>query len=133
MVMRKNARRPLLPVIVIMVVAVAAACDRDPLLAPIASTISLSAETSLLRPGESTELTAVVTDEAGTAVHDGTVVRFLSTLGRVDPETAKTEDGVAKARFIAGGVLGTARVTAISGAAEPGVDVPNTFDIVIEN
>ena len=133
MVMTKNASRPLLLVIAAAALGVAVACDRDPLLAPVASTISLTAETSLLRPGESTALTAVVTEEAGTAVHDGTVVRFLSTLGRVEPETAKTEDGVAKARFIAGGVLGTARVTASSGAAESGVDLPNTLDIVIEN
>lgn len=113
--------------------AVVPACDRDPLLAPVASTIGLTAQTTLLRPGESTELTAVVTEEAGTAVHDGTTVRFLSTLGRVDPETAKTEDGVAKATFTAGNVLGTARITALSGAAEPNVDLPNVFDIVIEN
>ena len=113
--------------------AVVPACDRDPLLAPVASTISLTAQTTLLRPGESTQLTAVVTEEAGTAVHDGTTVRFLSTLGSVAPETAKTEDGVAKATFTAGGILGTARITAVSGGAEPDPDVPNTFDIVIEN
>ena len=115
------------------IAAAGAACDRDPLVAPVASTIGLSAETTLLRPGESTELTAIVTEEAGTAVHDGTVVRFVATLGRVDPQEAKTKDGVAKATFTAGGVLGTARITALSGAAEPNVDLPNTFDIVIEN
>lgn len=129
--MTKNFRRPLL--LSIVAVAALAACDRDPLVAPVASTIGLTAQTTLLRPGESTELTAVVTEEAGTAVHDGTEVRFLATLGRVDPERAKTEDGVAKARFTAGNVLGTARITALSGAAEPNVDLPNVFDIIIEN
>jgi hypothetical protein len=131
MVMTKNFRRPLL--MCIAAVATFAACDRDPLVAPVASTIGLTAQTTLLRPGESTELTAIVTEEAGTAVHNGTEVRFLATLGRVEPERAKTEDGVAKATFTAGNILGTARITALSGAAEPNVDLPNIFDIVIEN
>jgi hypothetical protein len=129
--MTKHTSRYLLCLLA--VVATGVACDRDPLVAPVASTIGLSAETTLLRPGESTELTAIVTEEAGTAVHDGTVVRFVATLGRVEPQESKTKDGVAKATFTAGNILGTARITALSGAAEPNVDLPNTFDIVIEN
>lgn len=129
--MTKNTTRSLM--LSIAIAATGIACDRDSLVAPVASTIGLSAQTTLLRPGESTELTAIVTEEAGTPVHDGTTVRFLSTLGRVDPERARTEDGVAKATFTAGNVLGTARITAISGAAEPNVDLPNTFDILIAN
>ena len=129
--MKKNTSRYLL--FALAITATGAACDRDPLVAPVASTIGLSAETTLLRPGESTELMAIVTEEVGTAVHDGTVVRFVATLGRVEPQESKTKDGVARATFTAGNVLGTARITALSGAAEPNVDLPNTFDIVIEN
>lgn len=128
--MAKNTSRFLL---LLIVTVAAAACDRDPLLAPVASTISITAQTTTLRPGESTELTAIVIEEAGTPVHDGTVVRFSASLGRVDPEQAKTDEGIAKATFTAGSALGTARVVAISGAAEPGADLPNAIDIVIAN
>jgi hypothetical protein len=131
MVMTKNTAPFLL--VCILAVAAFAACDRDPLLAPVASTISITAKTTTLRPGESTELTAIVIEEAGTPVHDGTLVRFSATLGSVEPEQAKTDDGIARATFTAGSALGTARIVAISGAAEPGTDIPNTIDIVIAN
>ena len=130
--MTKNARRSLF-LFIVTVAAAAAACDRDPLLAPVASTISVTAQTTTLRPGESTQVTAIVIEEAGTPVHDGTVVRFSATLGRVEPEQAKTDEGIARATFTAGAALGTARITAISGAAEPGADLPNAIDIVIGN
>ena len=109
----------------------ATGCGWDPLVAPVASTISATAETILLQPGETTEVTAVVVEEAGTPVHDGTVVRFSATLGRMDPETAKTEDGVARSTFRAGNVLGTARVVVTSGAAISG-EQPNVVDIEID-
>ena len=128
--MIKNARRLLFVIVPVVTVA---ACDRDPLMAPVASTISLTAQTTTLRPGESTELTAIVIEEAGTTVHDGTVVRFSSTLGSVSPEQARTDEGIAKTTFTAGAAAGTARVVALSGAAEPGPDVPNTIEIVIAN
>ena len=100
---------------VLLTIAATAACD--PLVAPVASTISISATTTTVPPGGSTEVTAVVVEEAGTPVHNGTVVRFSSTLGRVEPEEATTTDGVARATFTAGSTAGTAKVTASSGAA----------------
>jgi hypothetical protein len=130
MVMTKNNSRCLM-LFIVAVVAVAA-CG-DPLLAPIASTISITSKATVLRPGESTEVTAIVIEEAGTAVHDGTVVRFSATLGSVEPETAKTDDGVAKATFTAGGATGTAQVIATSGGAESDADLPNVIDITIVN
>ena len=129
--MTKNNSRCLM--LFIAAVVAVAACDRDPLLAPIASTISITSKATVLRPGESTEVTAIVIEEAGTAVHDGTVVRFSATLGAVEPEEAKTKDGVAKATFTAGGATGTAQVIATSGAAESDDDLPNFIDITIVN
>jgi len=109
--------------------SVLAGCD--PLVAPIASTISINAEITVLRPGESTPITAWVTEEAGTPVHDGTVVKFFGTLGVVDPPEVKTKNGVAQATFTAGNVLGVGNVVATSGAAESGPEIPNTVDIEI--
>lgn len=109
--------------------AVVAGCD--PLVAPVASTISINAEITALRPGESTPVTAWVTEEAGVPVHDGTVVKFFGTLGVVDPPEVKTKDGVARATFTAGNVLGLGHVVATSGAAESGPEIPNIVDIEI--
>jgi hypothetical protein len=106
------------------------ACDRDPLLAPVASTISVFTADEKVAPGGSTEIAAVVVEEAGTAVHDGTLVRFSATLGRVDPAEATTIDGVARTTFTAGSAAGTAKVTATSGAAAAG-DPGNVVEITI--
>ena len=126
--MRKNAIRSLS--LVILGAVMVAACD-TPLVAPVASTISLAAQTTVLGPGETTQLTAVVVEEAGTLVHDGTVVRFSATLGRVEPEEAETTDGVARTTFSAGTTAGTARVSATSGGAVANPDQPNVVEIVI--
>ena len=108
-----------------------AACDKAPLVAPIASTISISASSTSLVRGGTTEVVAFVIEEAGTPVHNGTVVRFTATLGRVEPEQAQTRDGVARATFIAGNAAGTARITATSGAAVATEASSNFVEIVI--
>ena len=116
--------------LVLLAIAATAACDSSPLMAPVASTISISALDTKVLPGGSTEVTAVVIEEAGTPVHDGTQVRFTATLGRVEPETATTHDGVARATFTAGSTTGTAKVTASSGAAAAG-DLGNVVEITV--
>ena len=115
---------------VLLATAATAACDRDPLVAPVASTITLSATDTKVLPGGSTEVFAVVIEEAGTPVHNGTVVRFTTTLGRVEPETATTRDGVARTTFTAGSATGTAKVTASSGAAGAS-ELGNVVEITI--
>jgi hypothetical protein len=97
-----------------------AACDKVPLLAPTNSTISLSSGTRTLPNGGSTELTAMVLESSGTAVHDGTAVRFTTTLGTVTPVEAQTRNGVATATFTAGNEAGIAEVRATSGGAGAG-------------
>jgi hypothetical protein len=128
MVMKRYIARSLS--LVVLVMAATAACDSTPLTAPVASTISISALDTKVLPGGSTEVTAVVIEEAGTPVHDGTQVRFTATLGRVEPETATTRDGVARATFTAGSTTGTAKVTASSGAAVAG-DLGNVVEITV--
>ena len=126
MVMTKAAARRSL--LILLSVAVTAC---DPLVAPVASTISISAAVTTLPVGGTTEVAAYVVEEAGTLVHDGTVVRFTTTLGRVEPEEAETKKGIARATFIAGSTPGTAQVTATSGRAESAEDPPNVVEIVI--
>ena len=119
-------------VFVALVTVVIVACDSSPLVAPLASTISVTSSATALAPGGAAEIDAYVIEEAGTAVQDGTVVRFSATLGTVDPRESKTTGGVARTTFVAGPTAGTARVTALSGAATAG-EIPNTVDIVIGN
>jgi len=126
--MRKNACGSLS--LIVLGAVMVAACD-TPLVAPIASTISVAAQTTVLQPGGTTQVTAVVVEEAGTLVHDGTVVRFSATLGLVQPEEVETTDGVARATFTAGSTAGTARVVATSGGAVSNPEQPNVVEIVI--
>ena len=116
--------------LVLLTFVTTAACDHDPLVAPVASTISISAEDSTVPPGGSTEVFALVVEEAGTAVHDGTVVWFSTTSGRVEPQQATTSQGVARTTFTAGSTTGTAKVTALSGAATAG-ELGNVIDITV--
>lgn len=98
-------------------VAFAAACDKVPLLAPGNSTIALSANATTIPSGGSVGLTAFVTEPSGTAVQNGTTVRFTSTLGTVAPSEVQTRNGLAVATFTAGAGSGVAEVHAVSGGA----------------
>ncbi|MGH9236708.1 MAG: hypothetical protein ACRD3G_01605 [Vicinamibacterales bacterium] len=100
-------------------------------MAPIASTISIFSTATSLAPGGTAEISAIVIEEAGTPVHDGTVVRFSATLGTVNPVEAETRDGVAVTTFTAGSTAGTAQIAATSGGALTGPDAPNVIDITI--
>jgi hypothetical protein len=107
------------------------ACDRAQLLAPTESTITITAATTVLPSSGNTEISAVVVEEAGTPVQNGTTVRFTTTLGRVDPVEAQTRNGVAATRFYANDTSGVARITASSGAASGGTDDGNVVEITV--
>jgi hypothetical protein len=104
----------------------AAACDKAQLLAPTNSTISVSAASRTLPLGGSTEITAVVIEQAGTQVQNGTTVRFTTSLGRVDPVEVQTRNGVATTTFFAGDTSGLAEVRALSGGAGAGTSTSTT-------
>lgn len=94
---------------------VAAACDTVPLTAPSGSALSISAASSFVPTGGTTEVTAFVVEAAGTAVQNGTTVHFATNLGRVDPVDAQTKNGYATTTFIAGDSSGIADIVASSG------------------
>ena len=89
------------------VVVVAAACDQVPLTSPTGSTIyALATDTSIVPVNGHAEITAIVIESSGTAVHNGTMVTFRADFGRLDPTTAETAGGRALTRFYPDGRFG---------------------------
>ena len=99
-------------------------CDKMPLTAPTGSTLTINAGSTVVPNGGSTIVTATVIEAAGTPVHNGTTVRFTTSLGRVEPAEAQTNNGIATTTFLAGDDSGIAEVRATSGGA--GVSTPST-------
>ena len=54
---------------------------------------------------------------AGTPVQNGTLVSFTTTMGRIEPSEARTQNGQARVKFISSGQSGTVTITAFSGGA----------------
>jgi hypothetical protein len=116
-----------------------AACDRMPLTAPSGTAITLVATTNLLPVNGSTDVTAILiegglspgtgtdnpttTNGVGTPVHNGTLVTFTTSLGRIEPAEARTQNGRATVKLFGDGRSGTATVSAFSGAATQTVEV----------
>jgi len=113
------------------VTAALAGCDRAQLLAPTQSTITISAAARVLPPNGTTEIMAIVTEQAGTPVQNGTTVRFTTTVGRVEPAESQTRNGVAVTTFFAANSSGVARIQAISGAASGGETATNAVEITV--
>ena len=108
-----------------------AGCDKSPLLAPTQSTITVSAGSRELPSTGTTQITAVVTEQAGTAVQNGTTVRFSTTLGVLDPVESQTRNGTAVTTFFAANSSGVARIRAISGLASGGETESNLVEITV--
>jgi hypothetical protein len=64
-----------------------------------------------------TTTTGTSSTGAGTPVQNGTLVSFTTTIGRIEPREARTQNGEVRVRFMAGGQSGTATITAYSGGA----------------
>lgn len=101
----------------LVLVALTTACDRVPLTAPTESTITLFATATSVAPTGSTDIVATVIESAGTPVQNGTVVSFTTTLGRIEPAEARTQNGRVTVKLTGDGRSGTAQVTAFSGGA----------------
>jgi hypothetical protein len=105
---------------------VAAACDTVPLTAPSGSSVTIATANSVVAIGGTTEVTAFVSESGGTAVQNGTTVRFTTNLGRMEPFEVQTKNGYATSTFVAGDVSGVADVTASSGAIGAGTPPSGT-------
>lgn len=98
----------------------ASACDKVPLTAPTASTVTLYTDTTVIPLNGSAQITATVIESAGTVVQNGTVVTFVTTLGIFEPADARTNAGKAVVRLNTQGRSGRAIVRAFSGGNESG-------------
>ena len=109
------------------------ACDKMPLGAPTGSTVTVRSAETVLPTGGSTEVTAFVSEEAGTPVQNGTTVRFSTNLGRLEPSETQTRNGYAVTKFLAGDIAGEAVVRAASGSTNIGGndDAPNAAKIKV--
>jgi PKD repeat protein len=96
------------------------ACDKMPLSAPTESTITLYASGTTVGLNASIDITATVIESAGTPVQNGTVVTFTTTLGTIEPNEARTNNGKATVKLVAGTRSGTAEIRAFSGGTSSG-------------
>ena len=103
--------------VVILAGVLTGACEKAQLLAPTASTLTLTSGVTLLTGSGSTVFTAFVAEKSGTPVQNGTTVRFTTTLGRLEQSEAQTRNGAATTTLFAEGASGVAVVTAASGSA----------------
>ncbi len=108
-------RAALMPLVAVALLATA--CDKVPLTAPTESTIQLFATATSVSPTGSTDIVATVIEQAGTPVQNGTVVSFTTTLGRIEPAEARTQNGKVTVKLTADGRSGIAQITAFSGGA----------------
>jgi hypothetical protein len=117
-------RAALVAVIAAAVLGPGAACNTVPLLAPTQSAITLAISPLVLPINGIAEIIATVIEQSGTAVQNGTLVTFTTTLGTVSPREARTENGQVLVRLNAGNRSGLATVGALSGdAISESVDV----------
>jgi hypothetical protein len=110
--------RPLLWMLLVAGLVVVPACDKASPVAPAGTTITLSVNPTRIETSGNATVTAIVRRENGSPVNPGTIVNFSTTLGKLDPSDAPTNDnGVAETRLVGAGQIGTATVTASTGAA----------------
>lgn len=126
--------RPLfLCALVAALTAAMSACDKAPLLAPGGTVIYLNAASSSVSASGSLDIIAVLVEQgtasggdddstsstpaSGTPVHNGTLVSFTTTIGRIEPAEAQTQNGRAVVKFIGDGRSGAATILAYSGGA----------------
>jgi len=115
-----------------------ASCEKVPLLAPAGTVITMVSTTNVLPINGATDVVAVLiengstgtgtgnnaaTGSSGTPVHNGTLVSFTTSLGKIEPAEARTNNGRVTVKFTADGRSGTATVTAYSGAARQTLQV----------
>ena len=103
--------------------ALVAACDKVPLLAPTGSVITLLPATTTVSLNSEVDIIATVIENgqatgtvgsgtghghdvepgAGTPVQNGTLITFTTTIGRIEPSEARTHNGQVTVKLITGG------------------------------
>jgi len=129
-----------MPAAAVLAVSLGTACDVMPLTAPSGTAITLLAAPTALSANGTAQVTAILIEGAqgapgqdgtagepingvGTPVHNGTVVNFVTSLGRIEPAEATTTNGRATVVLYGNGQTGTATVTAFSGGSSQTLEV----------
>src|ERR1700681_4415034 len=103
--------------------ALTAACQTVPLLAPSGSSITLTPTATALSVNGTADIIAQVIQASGTSPQQGTLVIFTTTLGSIQPSQAETDiNGRVTVKFVAGAASGAASITASSGGANQGTN-----------
>src|SRR5687767_2697311 len=124
--------RSLVVLCVVVASMAGSACEQVALLAPSASAITVTTSASTLPIGGTATVSAYVSESSGTPVQNGTLVRFTTSLGRVDPVEVETRGGTATTTFIAGNLSGVAEIRATSGGATGGTGTTPTNVVSIQ-
>jgi hypothetical protein len=130
----------------VLALSLVAACDKVPLLAPSGSVITLFPAATNIPLNSSVDIVVTVIENgvattppatpapgtppttpttpsssgsagAGTPVQNGTLVSFTTTMGRIEPAEARTQNGQVRVKFISTGQSGVVTITAFSGGA----------------
>lgn len=114
------SRRPLRPLAALALLGLGwLACDEGTPVAPTGAVLRISAQpTRIAATGTSTVSLQAVRSN-GNPVNEGTEIRLSSTIGTIDEVVFTDRNGVAKATLTGDGRVGTATVSAHSGALEP--------------
>lgn len=102
-------------------------CQQVSLTAPSGATIQLSANATTVALNGRVTITAIVLEQGGVPVNNGTVITFTANLGSIDPSEARTHNGRVDVTFFAGNKSGKATINAVSGPAK----AANTIDLII--
>ena len=101
-------------------------CEKVPLLAPVASTITIVSNRTELPFNGTAQIIATVIEQSGSPAHNGTLVTFTTTLGTLEPREAVTSNGQAVVTLHAGTQSGVATIAAYSGGAQSGAGADGT-------
>lgn len=126
-----------MPFVLLTSLALLAACDKVPLLAPTGTVITILPTANTVALNSQITIVATVIENGvasagtggagsgsssgragnGTPVQNGTVVNFTTTIGRIEPAEARTHDGQVTVQLITDSTSGLATITAYSGGA----------------
>ncbi len=96
----------------------------------IVSDVNVSANPSVVAPGDTSAITTSVVLNTGHPAPDGTAVSFITSCGTITP-FAQTTGGVAEAEFTGSSTEGTCTITATSVGVSDTVDVLVTTDLTV--
>jgi hypothetical protein len=92
-------------------------CDKATPVAPGDSGLDISANPTRIEIDSASTITVIARKADGNPVNEGTEINLATTLGQVEAVIVTNDRGVATGTLIGGGEVGTATVTASSGAA----------------